>query len=343
MKSAGRSSLTLLFSFVVSLITLSPNGFANDSIFAFGAGGIEFKKTDDISMEKEVLTISDHKVRVEYVFLNTTTHPVKEKIVFPMPPLVLGCDRLIRSYDGNLQDFKLWVNDQRVETSRTLRAVLPSGEDVTNRLRKLGLSDNSIVNYNGYSPCEADWEPLDKDAEIVLKKLIQNGLVVGDKSPRPLWLASYVEYWNQEFPPKSIIKVVHEYVPLIGTDSGNIDFKEAGFGIKTTKELAARFYNYNLCITDGTLKAAMKTQQGSGGLRHNIVEYILATGANWAGPIKDFTLNLKKQKEDDVVSLCFDGHFKKTNPLTLTSHLKNFVPKKDLQILFLYRDANTAK
>ena len=187
----------LVLGILLSLIALSPNCFANDSIFAFGAGGIEFKKTDDISMEKEVLTISDHKVRVEYEFLNKTDHPIKEKIVFPMPPLELGCDRLKRNYDGNLQDFKLWVNDQRVETSRTLRAVLPNGEDVTNRLRKLGLSDDNIVNYNGYSPCEADWEPSDKDAEIALKKLIQNRLVEGDKSPRPLWLASYVEYWNQ--------------------------------------------------------------------------------------------------------------------------------------------------
>ena len=53
---------------------------ANDTVGAVEAGGIEFKKTDEISMEKEVLTISSNLVRVEYEFLNKTTHPTLGRI-----------------------------------------------------------------------------------------------------------------------------------------------------------------------------------------------------------------------------------------------------------------------
>jgi hypothetical protein len=66
------------------------------------------------------------------------------------------------------------------------------------------------------------------------------------------------------------------------------------------------------------------------------VKYILTTGANWAGPIKDFTLILKKESKDEIVSLCFDGKLKKQDDLTITSHENNFVPRKDIAAIYFY-------
>jgi len=84
-------------------------------------------------------------------------------------------------------------------------------------------------------------------------------------------------------------------------------------------------------ITTGTLQIPIE------GLRWETVNYILTTGANWAGPIKDFTLNLKKVSKNEIVSLCFDdGQFKKSDELTISSRIKNFIPKSDISAIFFY-------
>lgn len=313
---------------------------ANDTTVAEAAGGIEFKKSNDISMEKEVLTLSANKVRVEYEFLNKTKQSIKERIYFPMPfrdSFDLSCWQ----QPGRLQNFKVWVNGQLVNSTETVQAKLPSGEDVTSKLKRRGLSDQDIANYSGVTIlCEGDaGDPtLVEQHNESLKKL---GLSEVDRFGLiQEWLVSYLYYWDQEFPPEQVTHISHEYAPATGGSSGNIDFLEKGFGIKSTKELAARFnYAPDLCVDDGTFRAAKKAEQKLGGsLRQAVVEYVLVTGANWAGPIKDFTLNLKKSRPTDVVSLCFDGDFKKTSPLLLSTNKKNFVPNKNLAVLFLYYD-----
>jgi hypothetical protein len=135
---------------VVVLATISQSCFANDTIGAQAAGGIEFKKTNDISMEKEVLTISRRKVRVEYEFINITDHPITEQIYFPMP-----LDDLDPCYghDGELENFALWVDGVPVKLSRTVRAVLHSGRDVTQLMRQYGLTDDEIYSPNQNSVC----------------------------------------------------------------------------------------------------------------------------------------------------------------------------------------------
>lgn len=317
--------------------------FANDTIGAVGAGGIEFKKTDDISMEKEVLTISRDLVRVEYDFVNKTDHPVQERILFPMPffGFDYGCSP---THSGQLENFKVWVNGSSVKTSRTARARLSSGKDVTALLKNMGFTDEDIVEFRGVSSRCDSTEVTGKYAQNINQlsneKLVP--LYPGDKNPVPIWESAYVYYWEQLFPPRTLVKVSHEYIPFVGSDSGNIDFLEKGFGIKSPKELANRLTSgTDLCVDDGTFRAAKKAEQQLGGsLRHDVVKYVLKTGANWSGPIKDFTLNLKKSAPTDVVSLCFDGKFKKTNPLLLSTHREYFVPNKDISVLFIYYDSN---
>ncbi|UYC16330.1 DUF4424 domain-containing protein [Xanthomonas campestris pv. phormiicola] len=65
------------------------------------------------------------------------------------------------------------------------------------------------------------------------------------------------------------------------------------------------------------------------------LRYIQLTGNNWKGPIQDFHLTLKKRGPADLVSPCFDGALKRTGPLTFEFGRKDFVPKQDLNVLFL--------
>lgn len=58
---------------------------ANDSVAALGAGGIVFGKTEAIAMEQEDLFISEAKIRVAYVFRNTSKRDISTRVAFPVP------------------------------------------------------------------------------------------------------------------------------------------------------------------------------------------------------------------------------------------------------------------
>jgi hypothetical protein len=342
--------MKLIWAFFIFL--LANNCEANDSIGYLGAGGIEFKKTQDISMEKEVLTISRKLIRVEYEFLNTTSKPIKETIVFPMPfyGFDAGCSPM---HSGKLGGFKVWVNGILQNTSRTVRARL-KGNDVTTRLRELGFADEDIAEYRGVDGgCGMDEHPpqgvFAKNIDVLVKDGLMNYFVENEHAEfptyisMPLWESAYFYSWEQVFPPNAIVRVAHEYVPFTGSINGLYSFIDVS-SFKKDKDGEGLVKNF--CITDGTIRAGKNIQEHitTGafqipieGLRREAVNYILTTGANWAGPIKDFTLNLKKESKNEIVSLCFDdGQFKKSDELTISSHIKNFVPKSDISAIFFY-------
>ncbi len=62
--------------------------------------------------------------------------------------------------------------------------------------------------------------------------------------------------------------------------------------------------------------------------------YILKTAANWKGPIGTFKLTLKKPSSKSLISLCWSG-LKKIDATTFEFNAKNFIPKTDLDILFI--------
>jgi len=203
---------------------LANNCEANDSIGYLGAGGIEFKKTEDVSMEKEVLTISRNLIRVEYEFLNKTSKPIKETIIFPMPFYGFddGCGL---QHSGQLEGLKVWVNGAIQATTRTVRARLKE-KDVTNRLKELGFADKDIAEYRGiegdcfsgeHQPAgifARNMDALSKDGLVNIFN--QDGTVI----VTPIWKAAYFYSWEQVFPPNTIVRVAHEYVPFTGSING---------------------------------------------------------------------------------------------------------------------------
>jgi hypothetical protein len=65
------------------------------------------------------------------------------------------------------------------------------------------------------------------------------------------------------------------------------------------------------------------------------ISYILKTGANWAGPIKDFKLTVDSGKPGRLVSFCGPGSAKATSPTATEVALKDFTPTQDLKILIV--------
>jgi hypothetical protein len=253
-------------------------------------------------------------------------------------------------HSGQLEGFKLWVDGTPQGTSRTVSAMLKD-KDVTTRLRELGFSDHDIAEFRGVEGnCYSDETISSKGAfSENMERLSKEGLADIKKVGRfilvtPLWKVAYFYSWEQVFPPNTKVRIVHEYVPFLGGLNAGFNFAKPNELRSTYRDIVKEF-----CITDGTIHAGAEIQgrisTGAfkiplGGLPGNQVKYILTTGANWAGPIKDFTLNLKKESKDEIVSLCLDGKLKKQDDLTITSHEKNFMPRNDITAIFFYAPLN---
>lgn len=85
---------------------------ANDAVAALGAGGIVLGTTDDIAMEQEDLFISEEKIRVSYIFRNTSDHDIKTRVAFPVPefPVESDQDLGLDRESQNPMDFSVSVN-----------------------------------------------------------------------------------------------------------------------------------------------------------------------------------------------------------------------------------------
>jgi hypothetical protein len=64
------------------------------------------------------------------------------------------------------------------------------------------------------------------------------------------------------------------------------------------------------------------------------IDYILKTGANWSGPIKDFRLVVDKGDPESLVTFCGDG-VKKLSPTQYEMRKSDFAPDGDLAVLIL--------
>jgi hypothetical protein len=124
-------------------------------------------------------------------------------------------------------------------------------------------------------------------------------------------------HWEQIFPPERPVAIVHEYTPVAGgffTDSDN-EFKH---------EMADKY-----CVGPKLQAALASPQQFIWA-----VHYILKTGANWNGPIGRFKLTIVKEAPGDKVSVCLPDT-RRVSPTTFEVTRSQFVPDKDLKILFI--------
>lgn len=72
---------------------------ANDGFGGIGANGLEFAPNDKVAMVSEDLFISIGKIKVSYVFANTSDEDVTGEIIFLLPPIEL---QGLQEQDANL-------------------------------------------------------------------------------------------------------------------------------------------------------------------------------------------------------------------------------------------------
>jgi hypothetical protein len=140
--------------------------------------------------------------------------------------------------------------------------------------------------------------------------------------------------WQQTFPARSELVIEHRYQPSIGRTV------QTRFGDpQAAKEDRYRELLKTYCVDRDLLATLERARPAAGaeGRRpyaDSTIHYTLTTGANWAGPIRDFRLVVDKGDPDHLVSFCGEG-VKKFGPTQFEMRKTNFTPKADLFVLIL--------
>jgi hypothetical protein len=306
---------------------------ANDSVAEIALGGLTLSTTDSISMDSEDLYLSKEEVRVKYRFTNTTDKDIETLVAFPLPDQAYD-----ENGDGYFHDmnkelaFKTLVDGQPVSYDVVVQA-LQEGKDITQRIEATGLPLNTTEDVEAFTAKVLALPEADR------KALLEEGLIADQGVNGQPW---FISTWSlrttvtrkQVFPSKKTVSVEHSYTPLVGGSVGgslNKEYRNEDFGKDRT-----RLY----CIEDGWYAAfdkslaARATAEVASPYSEWWIGYVLKSGANWKGPIKDFRLVVDKGKPDSLVSFCAEG-VKKISDTQFEVKKTNFEPKEDLSILIV--------
>jgi hypothetical protein len=306
---------------------------ANDSMAEIAIGGLTLKETDAISLDSEDLYISKDEVRVNYSFTNTTDKDVEALVAFPLPDQVYD-----ENGEGYFHDMKKELAFQTTVEGASVNydvveQAFAEGGDITKRVMVLGLPLNASDDAQGFSAKVAALPETER------KALLDEGLIHdqgGDGQPfyASTWSLRMTVTRKQIFPAGKSISVQHRYKPIAGGSVGgalNPEFRQEDW----SKEHGKKF-----CIEDSWYAAFDKTLAGKANVEVGApytewwVGYVLSSGANWKGPIKDFRLVVDKGQPENLVSFCAEG-VKKISPTQFEVKKTDFEPKDDLNILIV--------
>jgi hypothetical protein len=285
-------------------------------------------------MESERLDISTHKVKVEYIFRNATSHDVDASIAFPLPELdgatVENSPLELPSKDPmNFVSFEVSVDGKPV-SPKVQALAFKNGKDITNRLQSLGLPISVLdPRMKG---------TIDRLSETQLRELEHEELIAIEHQGTdakhmervcwPWWNVRVQYYWVQHFPRNSTVKVLHTYQPVVGGSYLNSENDGSSSARRYCGGAAALQQ-----IKD--VKAQLpKNREPDIALNERTISYILTTGNNWRGPIRDFVLSVEADSPDDIVLTCMPG-LKKVEATRYEANFKNYRPDRELELLIL--------
>lgn len=337
--TAPRFSSAVALGALVLLAMPAPQpAWANDSVAHLAAGGLVLSRTDAIAMASEDLYVSTSEIRVRYRFVNQTDNDVTTLVAFPLPDITAPSEEynfVIPEPDAatNFLDFKTMIDG------------LPVAMQVEQRALALGVDRTELLNSLSVpiAPHTQDvTERLDALPQATLNELAELGMIAYDefdigkgweRHARPLWLARTTYYWKQTFPAGQEVSVEHRYRPSVGGSA------QTSVGADYADATSMRDYTERYCLDDGFIRAAKAMQQrkpktGTLIASEQRFEYVLTTGANWAGSIREFHLTVDKGDPQNLVSFCMDG-IKKVSPTRFEATREYFWPERNLAVLLL--------
>lgn len=301
------------------LLQISTYSLANDSTGYVGTGGVAYLKNSHITMQSEDLFISKKLIKVDYLYKNLSPKDVTETILFPLPRIDNFFEADFAHTEQLLNSFKIIVDGKNIKPEMHVRTFIQKDEkspliDATDVFKQCGFTKTEMLNpwvrNNDNSAYYVD--KLKQCKQPKMQKILAD-FKQDDEIP---WSSQVIYSWKQTFKANASTKIQHQYQPLVG---GSV-------------ALYPDEYNQNFCM-DAQFKQGLKKARAENS-PFNALSYILTTGANWAKPIENFKLTIERDK-NELVSFCWNGKVEKISPTQFQMSKHNFVPKQDLDIIFV--------
>jgi hypothetical protein len=288
-------------------------------------------------MRSEDLKISLERISVRYEFVNTSAAPVTLTVAFPLPDIDLAEGASIAFPSNNplnFVDFETKVDGNPIKLNIDQRAFV-GDKDVTAQLRELKIA---VLPLGAQQFRPQDLPKSTRD------RMASDGLLMpagSDERGRPLyspgWVVKTTVYREQSFPAGKPVIVEHTYRPSVGASVDTILRKALRQDKAMIREIER--YRREYCTKDDFLQALDKmagsSRNNAAMIQERRISYVLKTGANWAGPIKNFHLSIDKGVPDRLVSYCPGGLKIPTSLLEVKA--TDFTPDRDLKVLFVGR------
>jgi hypothetical protein len=327
------SAIALVFTAVAAFPAL-----ANDTTAELSTGGLIFVHNENVEMTSEDLAISSKEVSVRYRFFNKAEKDVTVLVAFPMPDITVeGSDQNVSvptEDPVNFLAFATAVNGKPVTTNVEQR-VIAAGLDRTQMLRALGIP---LAPHLASTNEALDRLPPDKWDELLRIGLTEvEEYDAGQGMKKHLaarWTLQTTYYWEQTFPARVETLIEHRYKPSVGasvqTSLGSPD---------ATKEPWYDEYKEKYCFDFEFLAAVERARKAAnsklgGPFGEERIDYILKTGANWSGPIKQFRLVVDKAAAENLVTFCGDD-VKKIGETQFEMKKAEYTPDGNLAVLIL--------
>jgi hypothetical protein len=315
---------------VVALLAATP-GAANDSSASMEAGGLVYKTSSLIKIQREDLVISENEVHVSYDFVNTGTEDISTLVAFPLPDLDFNGDwnYAIEAADSiNWIGFKIWVDGREVVPEVEARAT-NLGVDVTDILNRYGIPLTLVSgDTDQMEVLDARLNALPPEGKA---ELLRFGLVDWTSSwgannipyPTMHWTSHITFYWFQTFPAGKVLHVEHRYRPV------------PGLSFVSEETLDESYVKDAFCL-DAAQRSALLPRIRAAEyemLMGSEIGYVLSTAENWLGPIGHFSLRIEKGKLD-VLATCWPG-LTPSGEDALVFEAEYFQPDEDLRFLLI--------
>lgn len=313
---------------------------ANDSSAELSTGGLVFVRNHDVEMQSEDLFISAREINVRYRFFNKSAANVTTLVAFPMP------DIHVDSLDGNISvptddpenllAFTTLVNGKPVATKVEQR-VLALGLDRTAMLRALGIPLAPHLPATNEALDRLPRERWDEFLRLGLAEIEEYDAGQGIQPHLAArWTLQTTFYWEQTFPAQAETLIQHSYKPSVGAS-----VQTALGSPNESKEPWYEDYKDKYCFDYEFLAAVERARRAvnskSGApYSEQRIDYILKTGANWSGPIKEFRLVVDKGEPDNLVTFCGQD-VKKISDTQFELRRVDFTPDGNLSVLILKR------
>jgi len=336
---------------------LAMPSLANDTFVHESAGNLMFVQNHDVKIQRERLVIGPPvqslpgptwliPIHVEYDLQNSSAQRIPARIGFPLAACSLGdyvWAKHLSFISGSaatcVKEPKMSLNvDGRPVTGRWDFVFLREGAPLGNSSSDAGLgkSIGALIDLVR-DPSDAFYQedPTFLRAAKELCAQLGGRMNKADCSAFARISVHRTFLWEYDFAPRGKVHVIHDYRVNASVNLHPADaFPSDAFclGDSSTRSIWTKY------LTGLQQKQAAGTIDGKYSYpREFFTEYVLRTGALWAGPIKDFELLIRKSSRTQLVSTCFSG-LQKTSPLEFRAHRVDYKPAEDLRVLYLGSD-----